>query len=363
MFNLTHHLLFPPHFPSLVKFPIFYSRLSSSMTKKLNTLKPARMLVLDLDETLGSHHILFDIYSFLANNKEISSKLNGELILKTLIPKFNQLGIFRPYLEEFLKKANELRSQNKIDFITAYTNQLDIRLTKNAANNTWTDNNNYTWSVTDMIERMYTMMTDIPNNRLYFDILLTRPLNTKGNIVKKTNVTDYPSKDIRRIYTESFKLPADSPIIADTDHILFVDDLAMHPYLLNTTISPITRTENGIHNNAIIAPQYKRKFPANTFREIIIDILKMNDITPTPYFLTIVNQANAQWNEKNNEIKDQHNTSDFLISLSNTIEQFYNTDDANIKQYRKKGNLHLKKNREPKDTKHSKEHKKEETNK
>lgn len=336
------------------------------MTKKLNTLHPTRMLVLDLDETLGSHHILFDIYSFLANNKAFSSQLNGELILKKLIPKFNEIGIFRPYLKEFLKKANELRNNNKIEFITAYTNQLDIRLTKNAADKTWTDITGYTWSVTDMIEHMYTIMTDIPNNRLYFDIVLTRPLNTKGNIVKKTNVADYPSKDIRRIYTQTFNMPPDTPIIADTDHILFVDDLAMHPYLLNTTISPTTNNENGILNNAIIAPQYRRKFPQNTFREIIIDILKMNDISPTPYFLTIVNQANAQWNEKNNEIKDQHNTPDFLMSLTNTIEQFYNTDDANISQYRKKGNLHLKKNKEPKDkkeSKHSKEHKKEETNK
>lgn len=336
------------------------------MTKKSNKIKSVRMLVLDLDETLGSHHILFDIYNFLVNNQQISSQLNGKLILKSLIPKFKELGIFRPYLEEFLKKANELRTNNKIDYITVYTNQLVIKYTQNTANKIWTDINGIPWSVTDMIINMYTMMTELPEDRSYFDIALTRPQNTKGNIVKKTNIADYPSKDIRRIFTETFNMPADSPIMADTDHILFVDDLAMHPYLLNTTISPTTNTENGIQNNAIIAPQYKRKFPANTFREIIIDILKMNDISPTPYFLTIVNQANAQWNEKNNEMKDQNNTPDFLISLTNTIEQFYNTDDANIAQYRKKGNLHLKKNREPKgskDTKDTKEHKKEETNK
>jgi hypothetical protein len=336
------------------------------MTKKLNTLPATRMLVLDLDETLGSHHILFDIYNFLANNKEISSQLNGELILKTLIPKFNEIGIFRPYLKEFLKKANELRNNNKIDFIIAYTNQLDVRLTKNAADKTWTDNTNYTWSVTDMIDHMYSIMTDIPKDYLYFDIVLTRPLNTKGNIVKNTNIADYPSKDISRIFREEFGFKPDTKIIVNTDNILFVDDLAMHPYLLNTTISPITHTENGIQKNAIIAPQYKRKFPPNTFREIIIDILRIHDIVPTPYFLTIVNQANAQWNEKNNEMKDQNNTPDFLMSLTNTIEQFYNTDGTDIAQYRKKGGLHLKKNIEPKDkkeSKHTKEHKKEETNK
>jgi hypothetical protein len=242
-----------------------------------------RLLILDNDETTGSYCILFHLYDLFAST-DFGKKLDAAMTLTLLAKCFKSFGIFRLGLVRFLRVAAHLKLADKLDAIIIYTNQLDIRQIKDAP--IWKPQGTE-WSVPMMIHIMLVYLADYPE---LIDQILTRPLDNTA-----IKIENYPVKDFVRAYRSIYPT---GPI--NLEKTLFVDDLAIQPYLVDSSKS-MTDENSRIH----LTP-YSRKIWPGLFRNILRQIFIAHDIIPSAKDQVAIQAAEVRWATANEKIVDSN---------------------------------------------------------
>jgi hypothetical protein len=241
------------------------------------------LLILDNDETTGSYCILFHLYDLFAST-DFGKKLDAAMTLTLLAKCFKSFGIFRPGLVRFLRVAAHLKLADKLDAIIIYTNQLDIRQIKDAP--IWKPQGTE-WSIPMMIHIMLVYLADYPE---LIDQILTRPLDNAA-----IKIENYPVKDFVRAYRSIYPT---GPI--NLEKTLFVDDLAIQPYLVDSSKS-MTDVNSRIH----LTP-YSRKIWPGLFRNILRQIFIAHDIIPSAKDQVVIQAAEVRWVAANEKIVDSN---------------------------------------------------------
>lgn len=187
----------------------------SNINQLISRMSPT-ILVLDLDETLGSFGLLFSIFTILQRIPKYSSFVPN-LVVKPFLKLLIDDEIFRPGIEDFIKCISKMKRDKLIDYICINTNQ---SLPIDPSNK---------WSVTMFIvECLHTMAGEEFIDRVY-----TR--DTSNRIIKNGNYlpsVDIPKKDINRIMK-------DFSTSESIENITFVDNM---PQLIVQNSRPLIET-------------------------------------------------------------------------------------------------------------------------
>jgi hypothetical protein len=174
--------------------------------------QPLRAIILDNDETTGSYGILFAILEHL---RPLSSKLDATFVqrfLKRLSYWMMTHGLFRPGLRKLLSVCMALRNAGAIDAIIMYTNQSEVKPPEGTVE--------FLCSPPKCIQYMFSYIM----TQQVFDHLLTRPAHGQ------TLQGGWKVKQFKRV----LDVYPDRPL--DMRGLLFLDDLAIQPYIQTTGI-------------------------------------------------------------------------------------------------------------------------------
>lgn len=265
------------------------------------TSRTPRILILDNDETTGSYNLLFHLYDCLATT-EFGKRLQPATTLHAIAHSFKNLGVFRPGLTRLLKTAVSLKKSKRLDKIIMYTNQLDCRHTRNMP--IWHPIGGE-WSVPMMIQIMLVYLADEPQ---LIDEILTRPLRPIHTI------GDYPVKDFVRAFRSAYPI---GPV--DLSKTLFLDDLAEHPYIIDSSDS---KTDD---NSRIPLEPYSRKLRPSAFRYVIKHILEVNHLILTAEDWCIIGSCERKWFASNIHIEDS-GLEDGFEKLVSLLKTFYSKE-------------------------------------
>lgn len=173
---------------------------------------PLRAVILDNDETTGSYGILFAILELL---RPLSAELDSAFIqrfLKRLAYWMMTHACFRPGLRKLLSNCIALRNAGAIEAIIMYTNQSEITTPEGEVV--------YLYSPPQCIQYMFSYIM----TQSVFDVLLTRPPH--GQTIQG----GWKVKEFKRVLDCYPGRPL------DIRGLLFLDDLAIHPYIQTTGI-------------------------------------------------------------------------------------------------------------------------------
>ena len=260
-------------------------------------MRPPRILILDNDETTGSYNLLFHLYDLFARS-EFGSKLDIALTMTALTRTFKTLCIFRPGLTRLLLCASTLKKEERLDKVVMYTNQLDIRQIRDAPK--WKCGG-IDWSVPMIIQVMLVYLADNPK---LIDTILTRPLETE------LRIGDYPVKDFVRAFRALY--PTGNINLSKT---LFLDDLADHPYIIDSS-----KSETDINSRMKLNP-YVKKLSPSSFWLAVRSCLSMNNIVPSDSDIELIKKYDSIWNKSNDKLIDQYldDSLEHIIPLLKTI--------------------------------------------
>ena len=261
-----------------------------------------RILILDNDETTGSYNLLFHLYDFLASS-DIGKRLQPAPTLNIITHCFKNLGIFRPGLTKFLKTASSLKKKNRLDKIIMYTNQLDCRHARHMP--IWHPIGGE-WSVPMMIQIMLVHLADDP---ALIDEILTRPLRPMHKI------GDYPVKDFVRAFRSVYPIGT-----IDLSKTLFFDDLADHPYVIDSSDS---KTDT---NSRFPVDGYSRKLRPSAFRYVVKNIYEANHLIPSIDDVKLMLEYEKRWHIVNLNVKDS-GLEDTLDEYVSVLKSFYSKEE------------------------------------
>lgn len=148
----------------------------------ISSMSPT-ILVLDLDETLGSFGIVFSLFTVLRHISPYNS-LTPNMLVKPLLKLLIDDEIFRPGIEEFVKCISKMKRDKYIDYICINTNQsLPYDLSSK-------------WSVpVFIVECLHTIAGEEFIDRIY-----TRDTSSRILINNEyVSTSEIPKKDIKRI--------------------------------------------------------------------------------------------------------------------------------------------------------------------
>jgi len=191
------------------------------MNKESHSSMPPNILLLDLDETLGSFGILFSLFTVL-RRIPLYSGIMPNMLVKPLLKLLIHDEIFRPGIEGFVKFIVSLKKEKYIDYIFINTNQ---SLPNDPSNK---------WSVPIFIvECLHTIAGEEFIDRIY-----TR--DTSGRILINNEyvaTAEIPKKEINRVMN-------DFSTKESISNITFVDN--MPELILHESIPLITTPYNFI---------------------------------------------------------------------------------------------------------------------
>lgn len=173
---------------------------------------PLRAIILDNDETTGSYGLLFAILEHL---RPLSAELDAAFVqrfLKRLAYWMMTHSLFRPGLRKLLSICMALRNAGALDAIIMYTNQSEVAAPEGTVE--------FLYSPPKCIQYMFSYLM----TQQVFDHLLTRPAHGQ-TLQGGWNVKQF--KRVLDLYPER-------PL--DIRGLLFLDDLALHPYIQTTGI-------------------------------------------------------------------------------------------------------------------------------
>lgn len=266
-------------------------------------IKPPNVLVLDLDETIGSFGIAYSILNYLQLNKitDLHEFIVG------ITPILESTGVFRPYLKMFLTCIVKLKELHLIDFVFVYTNQGGI--------------SDYSTACSSMTPFLVCCMEELVGQR-FIDRVYTRD----STIVKKPN--EIPQKDFQRIfnditYSDGSDIPGFTP-----ETFLFIDDYPQNIFWMGISM------RGSEYENAVckIKP-YSKRF------ESIKDIYPLLDVLIETIDFTILNTELYEiiWNQyltRRPEICSQENDIELLKMIHNIVEKFETNSERQVsKQY------------------------------
>lgn len=175
------------------------------------TTHPLRAVILDNDETTGSYGILFAILHHLRQQKGLTPEYI-QRSLKRLAYWMMTHSLFRPGLRNLLSVLIALRNTGALDAIIMYTNQSEIPPPEGV--------HEFLYSPPKCIQYMFSYLM----TQQVFDHMLTRPEN--GQVLQG----GWKVKQFKRV----LDLYPERPL--DMRKLLFLDDVAMHPYIQTTGI-------------------------------------------------------------------------------------------------------------------------------
>ncbi len=266
------------------------------------TSRTPRILILDNDETTGSYTLLFHIYDYLASS-EIGKRLQPAATIHAITHCFKNLGVFRPGLTRFVKTAASLKKAKRLDKIIMYTNQLDCRHSRDMP--IWHPIGGE-WSVPMIIQIMLVHLADDPK---LVDEILTRPLRPSHQI------GDYPVKDFVRAFRAVYPT---GPV--DLSKTLFFDDLAEHPYVIDSSDS---KTD---HSSRVPLEPYSRKLRPSAFRYTIKNIFEANHLQPSAEDVVLMLTYERRWYGVNLHVEDS-GLEDGLDEIVPALKSFYSKED------------------------------------
>jgi hypothetical protein len=186
------------------------------MANQLISRMSPTIVVLDLDETLGSFGLLFSIFTILQRTPKYSSFVPN-VVVKPLLKLLIDDEIFRPGIEKFVKCISKMKRDKLIDYICINTNQ---SLPVDVSNK---------WSVTMFIvECLHTMAGDEFIDRVYTRDTSKRTIKN-GSYISSSEI---PKKDIDRIIK-------DFSTNESIENITFVDNM---PELIIQNSKPLIDT-------------------------------------------------------------------------------------------------------------------------
>lgn len=213
--------------------------------------QPLRAIILDNDETTGSYGILFAILEHL---RPLSAELDAAFVqrfLKRLAYWMMTHGLFRPGLRKLLSVCMALRNAGAIDALIMYTNQSEVEPPEGTVE--------FLYSPPKCIQYMFSYIM----TQQVFDHLLTRPAH--GTALQG----GWKVKQFKRV----LDLYPDRPL--DMRGLLFLDDLAIHPYIQTTGIP-----KQGVFQSSYFrVTPYKRILPPKDVFECLLHIFGGENLT------------------------------------------------------------------------------------
>ncbi len=212
---------------------------------------PLRAIILDNDETTGSYGILFAVLEHL---RPLAAELDAAFVqrsLKRLAYWMMTHGLFRPGLRNLLSICMALRNAGALDAIIMYTNQSEVEVPEGTVE--------FLYSPPKCIQYMFSYLM----TQQVFDHLLTRPVRGQTlqggwNVKQFKRVLDlYPGRPL------------------DMRGLLFLDDLALHPYIQTTGIP-----KKGVFQSSYFrVTPYKRVLGAKDVFECLIYVFGSENLS------------------------------------------------------------------------------------
>jgi hypothetical protein len=160
-----------------------------------------RIVILDNDQTTGDYDVFFK-WLYWLETANCRNFLNIAPVLASFISLFEQRGIFRPGLKNFLIHLCHLKQQGLIDYVVVYTNQSE------SDENPIIDCSGLKITIPRLLEIMYNSLC----GESIIDLRLTRP--ETGDL----------TKSFSRVF-ESLNIPKH---LWNASKTLFFDDLIEH---------------------------------------------------------------------------------------------------------------------------------------
>ena len=214
------------------------------------TTPPLRAVILDNDETTGSYGILFAILHHLRQQEGITPDYI-QRSLKRLAYWMMTHGLFRPGLRKLLSVLVALRNAGALDAIIMYTNQSEVPPPEGV--------HEFLYSPPKCIQYMFSYII----TQQVFDHMLTRP--TGGYMLPG----GWKVKQFKRV----LDLYPERPL--DMRGLLFLDDLAEHPYIQTTRIP-----KAGVFQSAYFrVTPYKRLLSAKDTFECLLHVFGIENMS------------------------------------------------------------------------------------
>jgi hypothetical protein len=160
-----------------------------------------RIVILDNDQTTGDYDVFFK-WLYWLETANCRNFLNIAPVLASFISLFEQRGIFRPGLKNFLIHLCHLKQQGYIDYVVIYTNQSE------PYENPIIDSSGLKITIPQLLEIIYNSLC----GQTIIDLRLTRP------------ETGELTKSFSRVF-EALNIPRN---LWNASKTLFFDDLIEH---------------------------------------------------------------------------------------------------------------------------------------
>ncbi len=191
---------------------------------------PARIVIIDNDETTGSYWPLYKIIHIFRDYK--IDELHFQDIIKPLANFCVETRIFRPGILKLLKTLHKLRSNNKLDAIVMYTYQNEFLGRKDDMGDYFNSHGQkvYIPKIIDYCFGYLVTKTIQP----FFNARITRPIHREGLSLKETDSLGQKSIDL------VFKQLQLHPSV-DLRGVTFIDDCYLNTqYSHRYQLGPLT---------------------------------------------------------------------------------------------------------------------------
>ena len=252
--------------------------------------QPLRAVILDNDETTGSYGILFAVLEHL---RPLSAECGApfvQRVLKRLAYWMMTHSCFRPGLRKLLSVCMSLRNAGAIDAIIMYTNQSEVPVPEGAVE--------FLYSPPKCIQYMFSYIM----TQQVFDHLLTRPPHGQ------TLQGGWKVKQFKRVLDQY----PDRPL--DTRGLLFVDDMALPPYIQTTGLP-----KQGVFQSSYFrVTPYKRVLSAKEVFECLLYVFGSDHMT-TEFMDDVYSTYRTNYQPDGSTVPNGY----MLLLTSETIQKKY----------------------------------------